>query len=191
MGHETEEAAARAYDRAALRLKSVRAFKLNFPLEDYLDVNGNLLPDLPKLQSTASNITSSVFRGVTFNKKRNNWMARIQAGSKSIFLGSYDIEDTARAYDRAAVRLQRKYPAMLNFLREDYLDASGALLSDAVMDAKLQCIPGTTASQYMVHKSSAVYLEAVSIVRKCPWCAWIASCKLQAVLLDWYYIPYF
>lgn len=47
--------------------------------------------------------TSSIYKGVTWNKKGRRWMARIRVASKFHHLGSFLVEaDAARAYDAAA-----------------------------------------------------------------------------------------
>jgi hypothetical protein len=64
----------------------------------------------------------SQFRGVTFDRCRGVWYARIKINGKSIFLGSFDSEiDAARAYDRAAIKYHGEF-ARLNFPREDYVN---------------------------------------------------------------------
>lgn len=47
--------------------------------------------------------TSSIFKGVCFNKKTGQWLATIQYSSKLHYLGLFDFEiDAARAYNNEA-----------------------------------------------------------------------------------------
>jgi hypothetical protein len=62
-----------------------------------------------------SSKSSSKYRGVTFNKRRNKWYARIKVNRKTIFLGSYtDEQNAAKAYDLAALMYYHEF-AHLNF----------------------------------------------------------------------------
>jgi len=48
---------------------------------------------------------SSAYRGVTFNKAAQKFLAQIKVSSKSVFLGVHENEEeAARAYDRAAIK---------------------------------------------------------------------------------------
>ena len=59
--------------------------------------------------------TSSVFKGVCFNKTRNKWTAHIRYNGLLIHLGCYvDESEAARAYDRKASELFGIF-AKLNF----------------------------------------------------------------------------
>jgi hypothetical protein len=59
--------------------------------------------------------TSSRFKGVTFDKKRKNWIARIKYMRKPVWLGSFETEiEAARAYDEAARKYHGEF-ARLNF----------------------------------------------------------------------------
>ena len=59
--------------------------------------------------------TSSVYKGVCFDKKANKWRARIKHNDQRINLGYYvDESEAARAYDRKAIELFGVF-AKLNF----------------------------------------------------------------------------
>ena len=59
--------------------------------------------------------TSSVYKGVSFNKPLNKWHARIQHNGHQIHLGYFsDESDAGRAYDRKAKELFKEF-AHLNF----------------------------------------------------------------------------
>ena len=59
--------------------------------------------------------TSSVFKGVYFNKKANRWRARIKHNGHQIHLGYFtDESEAGRAYDRKASEIFREF-AVLNF----------------------------------------------------------------------------
>ena len=55
------------------------------------------------MNSTKRAFTSSIYKGVCFEKRRNLWMARINVNSKSVFLGYFTSErEAAEAYNTAA-----------------------------------------------------------------------------------------
>ena len=62
--------------------------------------------------------SSSVFKGVFYDKRKHKWAARCEYRRERIWLGYYDTEvEAARAYDRKAVELFGTF-ARLNFPRE-------------------------------------------------------------------------
>jgi hypothetical protein len=84
-----------------------------------------------------SNQQSSVYRGVTFNKKSKKWQSVLNVSGSHVHLGTFDSEESAAvAFDKAALMV-RGDRARINYPLVNYMDANGRIIEDPQLRAKI------------------------------------------------------
>lgn len=135
---DTEEAAARAYDRAAIGLlgRGAPNLQTNFHQSDYsadsipmlsgksreevkTTLKSERIKQAPRRRFMSRQRTSQ-FMGVGSSNRKNQWQARILVHGKVTHLGYYETEEeAAKVYDRVSLALHGMQ-AQTNFVVSDY-----------------------------------------------------------------------
>jgi len=98
-----------AYD-SSLQIDHINRIKTDNRIENLrLATQAENTYNIPKRQNT-----SSIFKGVSWSKQQNKWVAAIWKNKVKIFLGLFEVEeDAAKAYEAAAAEIQNKFKVII------------------------------------------------------------------------------
>eukprot|EP00892_Ulva_mutabilis_P012721 jgi/Ulvmu1/9821/UM056_0062.1 len=135
--HETEEEAARAFDRAAINRSGCAEATTNFSATEYaaemdqlISMEASELVQMLRCRARKTGTATSNYRGVSLLRQTQKWHAQINLGGRQVHLGFWGTEEeAARAYDRAAINkgAREKSRILTNFDINDYRNEVGIL----------------------------------------------------------------